>query len=380
MRIGIDARFWGPEGTGLGKYIEKLVENLEKIDHQNEYFIFLKKNNYSLFEPTAGNFHKIKADVAWYSAEEQLVMPGIIKGANLDLMHFGHFNVPLFYFGRYVVTIHDLIKSEFAHKSATTRSPFIYYLKHQAYKLVLSKALMSSARIITPSQWVKKRILEEFSVNPTKIVVCYEAADENLSDLAPDNKTISRVLAKYQVLGQRYLIYVGNIYPHKNITRFLQAYKKLVQNSRFADLKIIIGCPRDIFWQRLDREIIDLNLSQTVVTPGYIPTDDLAILLRKAQAYIFPSLSEGFGLPGLDAMQTGLAVVASNTSCLPEIYQQAALYFDPLDVDDMADKISQILTDDSLRGNLIREGHKRVRQFSWRKMAQETLKVYRDAI
>ncbi|MBI4039588.1 glycosyltransferase family 4 protein [Candidatus Daviesbacteria bacterium] len=380
MRIGIDARFWGPAGTGLGKYIEKLVLNLEKTDHQNDYFVFLRKNNFDLFEPRSKNFHKVQADINWYSLAEQLFMPAVIKSANLDLMHFGHFNVPLFYFGRFVVTIHDLIKSEFAHKSATIRSPIIYYLKHKAYNLVLSRAILSSAKIITPSQWVKKRILEEFSVNPDKIVVCYEATDEKLQDDDPDPQKISETLDRYQVLGQQYLIYIGNIYPHKNITRLLQAIKIIVQNPALFNLKLIIGCPRDVFWQRLAREILALDLSQVIITPGYIPAEDLAILFRYAQAYVFPSLSEGFGLPGLDAMQAGLPVVASDASCLPEIYQQAALYFDPLSIDDIADKITQILTDENLRGNLIKEGYKRAKQFSWKKMAQETLAVYQDVI
>ena len=378
MRIGIDARFWGPEGTGLGTYIRELVTHLEQIDQQNDYFIFLRRANFSLFKPTASNFHKVLADVRWYSLKEQVVMPWIIGRTGVDLMHFGHFNVPIAYMGKFVVTIHDLIKSEFASQAATTRSPLLYWLKHKGYQLVLSRAVARAARIIVPSQWVKERLCQDYHLSPDKIIVTYEAPDTTYVHELSEQMT-NNVLARYAVQKGRYLIYVGNIYPHKNITRLLKSMTIITQQARFTDLKLVIGCARGVFYQRLQKEADRVGVADLVVAPGWIPPEDLYVLYHCAGAYVFPSLSEGFGLPGLDAMQAGLPVIAAKASALPEIYADAAYYFDPYDTDGIARSIMTVLTDNKLRQALITKGLARAKQFSWQKMAQETLAVYESA-
>src|SRR4030042_4304885 len=134
MKIAIDARYYGPEGTGIGKYVEKLLENLEQLDTKNEYFVILRRDNFHLFNPKNSNFKKILADARWYSVKEQVLLPAVLTRIKPDLVHFPHFNIPLVFPGKFVVTIHDVIKSEYKGPSSTTQALPIYYLKHLGYE------------------------------------------------------------------------------------------------------------------------------------------------------------------------------------------------------------------------------------------------------
>jgi len=154
LRIGIDARFAGPEGTGLGKYTEKLILNLAKIDKKNEYSIFLRRKNWDFFK-LPQNFKKIPADIKWYSSEEQLKLSGIFSKEKLDLLHVPHFNVPVLYTGKFVVTIHDLIHHQFYEQSASTKNFLLFKIKRAAYKTIIYSAVRRAAKIIVPSNFVK---------------------------------------------------------------------------------------------------------------------------------------------------------------------------------------------------------------------------------
>src|SRR3989344_2613679 len=352
MRICIDARFVGPEGTGLGKYTEKLIENLAILDDNNQYVIFLRRSNWDWLRLKSKNFKKVLADIPWYSLKEQIKLPKIFSNQNLDLLHFTHFNVPVFYRGKFIVTIHDLIHHRFRQESATTRNLYI------------------------------------FRIDPAKIVVTYEAAEEEYFRTSSKFKVqSSKFLEKYNI-NQPFIIYIGNAYPHKNLERLLQAFKILVHGSQSTvhriekppwgerKLHLILVCPRDIFWQRLKERIKNLGLEEGVVLTGYIPPKELSEVLRSAQAYVFPSLSEGFGIPGLNSMAAGLPAVCSNIPTLKEIYGDAALYFDPEDPKDISRKIQKVLTDTTTRSDLVVKGLEQVQKYSWLKMARETLKVY----
>ena len=377
MRIGIDARFLGPEGTGLGRYIEEIIDELQDLDQENEYVIFLRKDNFDLFKPKNKKFTKVLADAHWYTVKEQFVMPRVIKAAKVDLMHFGHFNIPVFSRTKFIVTIHDLIKSDYASKSATTRAAIVYTTKHYLYKWVIKRAAKKSKRIITPSHFVKKKVVDQLGVLDDKVVVTHEAADEKFFEWG--KKEISEakkkeVLEKYDIT-QPFLIYVGNSYPYKNLDRLLNALKQGKSN-----VNLINPCARSIFYNRLRAKVKVMNLDKRVSLPGFVPDEDLAVLYRMATAYVFPSLSEGFGIPPLEAMATGLPVICSNVSSIPEVCGDAALYFDPLSTKDIKKKIELMLKRDDLKRGYQKKGLIQAKKFSWRKTARETLKVYKKAL
>lgn len=374
MKIAIDARFLGPVGTGLGKYTEKLLENLQEIDKKNHYFILLKKENYNFFQSKNKNFKRILADVPWYSPSEQIKIPQILARIKPDLVHFCHFNVPVFFTGKFVVTIHDLIKHEFSDLASTTRNPLIYFLKHRAYKVVISTAIGQSSKILVPSNWIKKRILAEFKVPENKIVVTYEAADELFGQQLIVNS--KQVLKKYKI-EPPFLIYVGNLYPYKNLEVVLKALKILERDPPpTGGLKFFVASARDVFHQRFAQLVKNYKLENRVIMPGFVPTSDLVVLFKLAKALVFPSLSEGFGIPGCNALVAGLPVLAADIPVFHEVYSDAVLYFDPKNEKDLAEKIKKISKDEQLRKNLISKGKNQVAKYSWQKMTSETLLVY----
>lgn len=367
MKIGIDARFVGPQGTGLGKYTEKLILNLAKIDKKNDYTVFLKKENSKYLGISQKNFKEKIADVNWYSVEEQFKLPVIFAKENLDLLHVPHFNVPIFYKGDFIVTIHDLIHHHFKEQSVTTKNPFLFNIKRIGYKFVAKNAVKKSLKIITPSNFVKEEIIKYFDVDPGKIAVTYEAAEDEY---------FGGNIKKSQKLKNT-ILYVGNVYPHKNISNLLDAMKILKEKNK--GIKLIIVSPRDVFWERLNTEIQSRNLYEKVLLKPYQQTKELVKLFFQVTAYVFPSLSEGFGIPGLNAMACSLPVISSNIPVLKEVYKDSALYFDPQNPKDIAKKIETILNDQILRVNLIKNGARLSKQYSWETMAKETLKVYLSA-
>jgi len=342
MRIGIDARFYGPKQKGLGRYVQKLVENLERIDSVNQYIIFLRKENWSDYQPSNPNFKKVLADYRWYSLLEQILMPIKIWQAKVDLMHFSHFNVPIFCMEPFIVTIHDLILRKFSTKRASTLNPFLYWLKNIAYRLVVYLAIKRAKNIIAVSNYTKKDILKYFKVKPEKIVVVYEGAS---SRTCLENTPLLRKGHSSQVTSfitslsvKPYLLYIGNAYPHKNLERLILSFKKLTEDEQM-DYKLILVGELDYFYRRLQKQF---SFLKGLFFTDFVSDEDLAVLYQNASLYVFPSLHEGFGLPPLEAMAFGLPVVCSQAACLPEILGQAALYFDPVSVKEMTEKIKQV--------------------------------------
>jgi glycosyltransferase involved in cell wall biosynthesis len=377
MRIGIDARFWGIEHTGIGRYLMELVKNLEKIDQTNDYLIFLRKKYFRRLKFKNPRFKKVLADFPHYSFSEQILFKKLIEKENLDLVHFPHFNLPIFYRGKYLVTIHDLIKHESKGFLTTTRFQLFYWFKYLGYLITINLVLRRAQKILVPSHWWRKRLQKKFNLQKGKIRVTYEAVSQDFKKLAvkKDEKRIAEVLKKYEIKTP-FVIYTGNLYPHKNLLKLAEAIGKINQQR---ELFLVIVCAKSVFWQRFRREINKLGVKDSIVLAGFVPDRDLVCLYRAAQAFIFPSLLEGFGLPGLEAMAAGLPVIASRASCLPEIYQEAAYFFDPKSPKDMAAKILDVLRDSKLRKDLVREGQKRLKDFSWQKMAKQTLLVYYPA-
>lgn len=397
MRIGIDARFFGPLGKGLGRYTEKLVKNLEKIDFENQYTIFMRKETWQDYIPENPNFKKVLADLKWYSLSEQFFLPRILSREKLDLMHFPHFNVPIFFHGNFVVTIHDLILLRFPTKRATTLDPIRYSIKYWGYKKTITNAVKSAKKIIAVSNYTKSEISDYFKINPEKICVIYEAADSvEWGQLTLPTDTF----LKEHKITKPYLLYVGNAYPHKNLERLLFVFKRLKENSRpirqvqgrhaqaitnfpqdqdenFPYQLVLVG-KEDYFYQRLKNLAEKLNLlkDNSVIFFSFATQKELAALYRQASLYIFPSYIEGFGLPPLEAASYGIPVAAAKSSSLPEILGEAALYFDPYNEKEMAEIIFRAVADELLRQKLRKKGFLKVKEYSWLKCAKKTKEVY----
>lgn len=372
MRIGIDARFFGPKEKGLGRYTERLVTNLLAVDRENTYVLFMRRSGWSE-APQGPNVERVLADYRWYSFAEQLAFPHLLARARLDLVHFPHFNVPLGYRRPFVVTIHDLILSRYPTVRASTLGPLRYWLKHAAYGLVIRSAVRRAERILAVSEFTKQDIVNHFGVDPGKILVTYEAAEPLSASSAPTDD--GSVLGRYGI-EEPYLLHVGNAYPHKNLERLLEAFADI--GKRRPELSLVLVGRSDYFFERLESRVRALGLGDRVRFPGFVPDADLPSLYRRATAYVFPSLYEGFGLPPFEAMQSDTPVAAARSSSLPEVLGAAAEYFNPEDVDDMIRVISRLIDDEPRRRALRELGRRRVAQFSWRRLAEATLACYRS--
>lgn len=380
-RIGIDARIFGQ--VGIGRYNRNLILQLEKVDWENEYVIFLCRSELDLYQPDNPHFRKLEADFPVYSFAEQIFLPWLFFKQRLDLMHFTNFNFPIFYPGRFVITIHDLIHLEHSTFGSTLRFYPYYLFKRLIYFLVMKQAVKRAARIFVPSDDVKKDLIHKLKVNPDKIVVTYEGVDRVFleSDLQT-GKTAEAVLKRYAI-SKPYLLYIATMYPHKNIERLLEAFRRVKDGKvRGEGLNLVLVGKQDYFAQRVQKRVKDEGLEDSVLFPGkiapdgYVPDEDLKVILANAKVYIFPSLKEGFGLPILEAWATGVPIVCSNISSLSEIGGDACCYFNPYNIVEMAEKIREVIENRNLRMSLIEKGRERLQFFSWEKMARQTLETY----
>lgn len=380
MKIGIDARMYRSSVAGIGRYSQNLIKNLLEIDRDDEFVLFMTLEDKKEFEKLKiENSIKIKncklkiVNIPHYSLAEQTKLPGIIAKEKLDLMHFLNVNYPVRYKGKFIVTIHDLTLLFYPQTARDTN-----FFKQSAYKYTMKKACQNSAKIIAVSKNTKKDIIKAFTfrhgVTSDKIQVIYEAADDKIAQTSNLKPQISN---KYQneclkANHKPIILYVGQFREHKNVGGLLNAYKIL---KKEIDCQLVlVGNVSEKYKNIIDK---DTDLRDTVV-PGFVTDEELSAWYQEASVFVFPSFYEGFGLPGLEAMQAGTPVVASYASSLPEIYKDAAVYFDPKNPSDMAEKIKMVLQDRKLASNLIIEGKKVAAKYSWRKTAQETLKIYQE--
>jgi glycosyltransferase involved in cell wall biosynthesis len=368
MRIGIDARFLGPKGTGIGRYSQELVLELEKIDRKNEYVVFLKKDNFDLYQPSAPNFRKVLADVDWYTLKEQLTMPYVIKKEKIDLMHFLHFNVPIFYNKRFIVTIHDIIKSEFRGKEATTKNRFLYWIKYIGYEIVLFFAIKKALKVVVPSFAVKNKLKKKFKRIEGKIEVAWEGFSQDFKNKNTKEENLD-VLKRLKIF-KPYVLYVGNSYPYKNLDILIEAAKKI------PNLRLVNPCARSIFYDKLEKRIQKEGLSDKVILTGFVSDEELKSLYQEAAVYVSPSFSEGFGIPILEAMAVGTPVVASNIESVREVGRDAVLYFNPRSADDLQKKIEKVLKDEIFKKEIIEKGKRNIERFGWDKMALKIKTIY----
>jgi glycosyltransferase involved in cell wall biosynthesis len=373
MRIAIDARLYGLENAGIGRYVMNLINQIEKLDKENKYFILLRKKYFNQLEFKNKNFKKILVDYPHYSLKEQIFLPLQLIKIKPDLAHFPHFNVPIFWWGKYVVTIHDLIKHLSRGVQTTTRQPIFYWFKYLNYKILVWLAVKRATKIITPSNYWKEELIRRYHLPREKVIVTYEGVDKKFS-IFNFQFSKRKILEKYKIKTP-FIIYTGSLYPHKNVEVLIKAVKKLNKKIR---LYLVIVCARNIFYHRFLKKVEKLEVKDYVNFVGFVPDEKLVTLYQQAEAFVFPSLIEGFGLPGLEAMACGLPVLASDIPVFREIYKDAVIYFDPFCSDDLAEKIKKILKNKKLKEELKLKAKKLISFYSWEKMARKTIKIYRN--
>ena len=370
MRIGIDARFYGPKmgGGGLGRYVSELVTHLEQIDSSNEYVLFLRKDNFHECRVSRPNFTKRLVDVPWYSLAEQRILPQEIIRAKVNFMHFPHWNVPVFSKTPFLVTVHDLILLEDPMSArATTRNAFVHGIKYAGFRLVLESAIHRSRHIIAVSEHTRQSVLRHFRVSPQKISVIHNGVVKPSEGRGVSLRNLGVV--------EPYILAVGNRYPHKNLEILLEAFVPVW--NKHSSVSLVLAGRHDVFTERLMRLALKLGLPEHAVRFVSSPSDDeLGALYRHASLLAFPSKIEGFGIPPLEAMHVGTPVMSSNASCLPEILGDAALCTDPDDEQRMSEIMLKAIEHPDELKPYVDRGHERVTHFRWDLAAKQTLETY----
>jgi glycosyltransferase involved in cell wall biosynthesis len=362
-KVCIDARLWGIDHTGIGRYTENLIAHLPETSDISVSLIVAPEN---ASQPKLAKFKKFIARHHPYSIASQFEMLKLWFQIRPNLIHFTHSSISVLWPGKMVVTFHDLIRHISRGPDTTTRNYTFFRLKYLGYLLVDRIAMLRAGKIIVPAMYWKKELVNRFHIPENKITVTYEGVDPEITRIS-EKKNFGMV--------KPFVVYTGNIYPHKNIPVLLNAIKLLKGQVGLA----LVGA-RSVFTERA-REIINrMQVAEYVHLLGRLTDKELSQLYSRASAFVFPSLIEGFGLTGLEAMAAGLPVIAADASCLPEIYGKAAVYFDPKNPEDLSEKIFRVVSDSRLNKTLSALGLEKVKQYSWSKMASETWNIYQNAL
>lgn len=365
VKIVIDARMlhW----TGIGRYIQALLNELPKLDGVNDYTVLMRREDWQRWEPAAHNFKKVESNIQPYSLGEQWALLWQLKALRPDLVHFTAPNAPVLYQAPRVVSIHDLTLLDFDTSRGHGLMRQLRRLKRPPFRFVLRNDVRGARMILTPTDYVGAQLQKRYGVVPERLRTTWLAADAHSAEPAS--------LQRFGALGD-YLFYVGTMYPYKNLASTLHAMRLL----KDSPLTLVVAGRRDFFSGELEALAQRLGVSERVKLIDYVSEGELVALYQGARAYVNPSLSEGFGLQGLEAMAQGTPVVAARASCLPEVYGEAAEYFDPHDPADQARAIAAVVENHALSQRLIQAGFRRCQQFSWSKMAQQTLQAYEAAL
>ena len=353
MKIAIDCRLWYQ--GGVGRYIRNLVYYLEKLDQKNEYHLFFYQKPAI---KSHGNFTVKMTQAKWHSWAEQWQFNQELMQAKFDLVHFPYFAHPILYRRPFVITVHDLTIKHFATGKATTQIPVVYWFKRWGYSLALKHAIVQSSHILVPSHFVKKDVLKHFTVSESKLSVTYEGLGVEFE----------QTKAKPVHLDfSRFLLYVGNFYPHKNVLLMLRALAEL----RNQALPLVMVGPEDHFSRKMQRQVQQLGLTDRVRFLFETKEDQLIWLYQHAQALVLPSLFEGFGLPIVEACYYQCPLLLSDIAVFREIAPATAQFFDARNLKDFEQKLLDLPKRISLKTS---PGY--FQQFSFLNLAKQTLAVY----
>lgn len=366
QHIVIDNR---ESGSSTGRYSDKLVEYLAKLHASGKtgglrFTILTKSHRTDYIRSIAPDFACVESPYKEFTFQEQGPLRKQIEQLQPDLVHFCMVQQPVWYNGLHVTTMHDLTTTRFRNPA---KNSLVFTFKQQVYKWVNKRVAQRSRFVITPSKFVKRDIADFAGIAQDKIVVTYESSD----DLPAPAQPVPGLEDK------QFIMYLGRPTPHKNLEGLIRAFKIL--QADHPDLLLVLAGKTDANYERVGSWAKEQGIDNIIFT-GFIEDTQLRWLFEHCQAYAFPSFSEGFGLPALEAMRHGAPVASSNATCLPEVYGQAAYYFDPHDDNDIAAKISTLITDQTLRQDYIARGYEQAKKYSWERMAEQTLSVYRDAL
>jgi alpha-1,3-rhamnosyl/mannosyltransferase len=372
MRIGLDGFPLASPKTGVGHYTHELARALARISPEDSFELISPlrfSEGITTEMDSIPNLRLVSARTnritrRWWG----IGLPGYVRRAGLDLFHGTNYEVPLWSRNRNVITVHDL-------------SIFLHPEKHEPHitrraRRRLPIMLRAAAKVITPTEAVKRELADRFRINPDRIVVTPEAPRRSFSRATPDE--CAPVLRRLDIEAE-FILFVGTIEPRKNLVTLVRSFEQLLSRTSLRPQLVIAGGPG---WLReeFDHSIARSNFGDRLRLTGYLADDDLRALYSSCKVFVYPSLYEGFGLPPLEAMACGAPVIASRISALHETLGDNALLVPPLDVDELTNALERLLRDESELSHLAERGHEHVTGFSWEETARLTLDVYKKLL
>lgn len=358
--IVIDARSMF---TSTGRYTRKLIENLEDLDEDHRYTIVLPRGQVDAWSPTNERFTKVGTDTPYFSVREQTSFSRELRALRPDLVHFAMPQQPLALGTRRITTFHDMTLLKIHNHK---KHPLVSIAKRAVGAGAFAVAAHLSRVNLVVSAHSGRDLLTYTRVDASHVTVTYPAADP-----------ITDAAEPVRVPFRRFVLYVGTQVPYKNLAGLIRAVVDLRADDE--SLGLVVAGKIDGDGTRLIAALGDEERA-AVHFAGFVSDGQLRWLYEHAAVYAFPSFFEGFGLPGLEAMRHGCPVVSSDATCLPEVYGDAAVYFDPSRASSIAGALTRVLGDPDLAGSLRERGHRRAEMYSWRFMALRTLDAYRDAL
>ncbi len=375
MKIGIEVqRLFRKKKHGMDIVALELIRNLQRLDLDNEYLIFVKDDvDDSVIRETA-NFHIVRIKGGPYPYWEQVLLPAALKKHPVEVLHCTSNTAPLNPGVPMVITLHDIIYLE---QTNLTKGSWYQIFGNLYRRWNVPKVVNKARRLITVSEFENRNINTYFKFPGNKVVTVHNAAGKQFRKIS-DAATLNQIRQKYS-LPDDYVFYLGNTDPRKNLVGVMKALSILKKRNQLSFRLQMLDMDR-AYLRSVAESVGDVSVLDHIAFCGYVPEEDLPAIYSMAKLFLYPSLREGFGIPILEAMQCEVPVITSTTSSMPEVAGDAAVLIDPARPDALADAIENTLRDDALRSRLIRDGLSRATAFSWEKSAMQVRSLYKEIL
>lgn len=375
MKIGIEAqRVFRRKKHGMDIVALQLIRNLQLIDKENQYYIFVKDDEDNTCIAETPNFKIVKLPRSPYPVWEQILLPIALKKYGIELLHCTSNTAPLAVSVPLVITLHDIIYLE---KWNFTRGTS-YQIAGNLYRRInVPPAVNKAAKIVTVSDYEKTQIENYFKYDDGKVVTIYNGVGERFNRVT-DREVLSSIRKKYK-LPEKYVFFLGNTEPKKNVEGVMRALSYLRRQNRLNFTLLMLDIDRK-YLNLVADYIEDKAVLDHISFTGYVPNQELPAIYSMASLFLYPSLRESFGIPILEAMACGVPVITSNTSAMPEVAGDAAVLINPENPEELGENILRVLEDDNLRQRLVEKGLVQFKKFSWKNNARQTLDLYRNVL
>ena len=377
MKIGIEGqRLFRVKKHGMDMVALELINYLQEIDQENEYVVFVKPDEDKECLKETKNFKIVELDGGSYPQWEQFALPKAAREEGCDILHCTSNTAPINTKIPLIITLHDIIYME---SIAIFKKGGTWYQKigNMYRRYVVPKNIKKSKKIITVSKFERDRIKDFFghSKEDDRLVAVYNGVSEHFKPIK-DKKELKRVKEQYN-LPDKFLFFLGNTDPKKNTPNVLKAYSDFIKTSD-EKIPLVMLDFGEGYLENILSDIGDKELMKHIMLTGYIKNTDLPAIYNLCELFLYPSMRESFGIPILEAMQSGAPVITSNTSSMPEISGGHAYIVDPTKPEEITQGIHKILDDKDYRKEIIAKGLKQAEKFSWRTMAEEVLELYKE--